>query len=163
MFILEPLPVNSAGAVVVKGEPAPKPEERVEVVAASVAPVIPIMLKMYDPRASVVVSVSVSSPDGPEVVSTIVVVYDPLFGEPGVLGAPGGIAVEVDAFGAGFRVGCCRDTVGASGADAVGVGGTGGEDGGAGGADAVGVGGAGGADGGAGCGLLVLAGVISGV
>jgi hypothetical protein len=45
----------------------------------SVAPLIPIMLRIYDPRASVVISLSVSSPEGPEVISIIVVMYDPLF------------------------------------------------------------------------------------
>jgi hypothetical protein len=108
-----------------------------------------MILRMYDPRANVVVSLSVSRPEEPEVVSIIVVMYDPLFDLPCSFGNPGGIGAEIDAVG-----------VAGAGVGAAGVRGTGGYDDGveAGAVEigAVGVGGEGGYDDGAGCGLLVL-------
>jgi len=146
VFILHAFPVNSGapGPVKVVPEPEEKAGLEVEVVAAPVPPVIPIMLRMYDPRGNVVVSLSVSSPEGPAVVSTIVVVYDPLFGEPGLLGAPGGTVVEIGTI--------CVTGVGSTACPKLRLG-CGGITGGAAEVDAVGAGGASGCDGGAGCGL----------
>jgi hypothetical protein len=83
VLILQAFPVNAAGPELVVAEPEANPGASVEVVVGLLPPVMPITLKIYDPRANVVTSLSVSSPEGPEVVSTIVVVYDPPLDETG--------------------------------------------------------------------------------
>jgi hypothetical protein len=123
------------------------------------------MLKIYDPRANVVVSLKVSSPEGPEVVSIIVVVYEPLFWEPGWLGAAGCPTVEIDAVD-GVGVGTAGvetagvETAGVetAGVETAGVGTAGVGTAGVRTAEAgeVGIGSVGGYDDGAGCGLLML-------
>ncbi len=72
--------MNPAGAAVAVCVPVPVPV----VVLGFPAP-IPITLKITLPNGNVVTSLNVSSPEGPEVVSTSVVMYEPV-AEIGVAG-----------------------------------------------------------------------------